>query len=165
MVWLWRCEGSANNLLEAGDKVIPALEYPVDVATGAKLHGKFRSSDIKWDPKPKVVKEVLLQPNQPPLYLLEGQTGDRKITPIAYTKNQLSLVGKNEKLPDPKLIRKEPKQWIVEKIVGKKKEKNKLYYKVRWYGFKSTDDTYEPAVNMRKEVPLLVAEFEKSKKK
>lgn len=156
-------EGSATQLLEAGDKVRPALEYPVDLATGAKLHGKFRSSDIKWDPKPKVIKEVLLQPNQPPLYLLEGNVGDRKITPIAYTKNQLNVVGKNEKLPDVKLIRKEPKQWIVEKIVGKKKLKNKIYFKVRWKGFQEKDDTFEPRATLIKEIPELVAEFEKKK--
>ena len=95
------------------------------------------------------------------MYLLEGQTGDRKITPIAYTKNQLQVVGKNEKLPDPKMIRGKPTQFIVEKILGKKKLKNKIYYKVKWFGYEDAkDQTFEPRATLIKEIPDLIRQYE-----
>jgi hypothetical protein len=156
-----QCADGSCELLSIGDKVRVALEFPKDVATGAKLHGKFRASDIRWDPKVRSIKEVLLQPNQPPLYLLDGNVGDRHIHPVAYTKNQLQLVGQNEKLPDPKVIRGKPKQWIAEEIVGKKKIKNKIHYEVKWFGFQSADNTWEPSSTLKKEVPNLVADYEK----
>jgi hypothetical protein len=155
------CADGSCEMLNIGDHVRVALEYPIDVATGAKLHGKFRASDIKWNPKVRIIKEVLIQPNQPPLYLLDGDVGDRKITPVAYTKNQLQLVGKNEKFPDISVVRGKPKQWIAEKIIDKKKIKNKLHYLVKWVGFSSKDNTWEPSATLRKEVPELIQEYEK----
>ncbi len=129
------CEGDSCNLLSIGDRVRVALEFPIDLVTGAKLHGKFRSSDIKWDPKIRIIKDLLLKPNAPPMYLLDGPVGDRKITPIAYTKNQLNSVAANEKLPNPKVIRGKPTKYIIEKIVDKMKIKKKSFYLIKWVGF------------------------------
>lgn len=154
------CIDGSCELLSIGDKVRVALEFPIDVATGAKLHGKWRSSDIRWDPKVRVIREVLLQPNQPPLYLLDGTIGPRKITPVAYTKSQLQPISSSERLPDPKVVRGKPKQWIAEKLVDKKKIKNKWYYLVKWVGFTSKDNTWEPSSQLKKEIPQLVSDFE-----
>jgi hypothetical protein len=160
-----QCNGDSCNLLGIDDKVRVALEHPIDVAGEKRLHGKFRASDIRWAPKIRTIKEVLMKPNSPPLYLLDGPIGDRNITPIAYTKNQLQLVTKDEKLPDRKVVRGKPKQYIVEALLGKKKINGKIHYLVHWLGFdKPEDNTYEPRTTLLQEVPQLVHDFEQALK-
>lgn len=155
------CEGQSCNLLEIGTKVRVQLDEPIDLLTGEKLHGHFRSTDIRWNPKIRVIKEILIRPGQPPMYLLDGKIGKRDITPIAYTQNQLQKVPESEKAPLPKVIRGKPNTYIVEKIMEKKKEKNKIYYRVRWLGYSAKDDTWEPRSELIKDVPELVGEYEK----
>lgn len=86
-----KCEGDSCNLLKIGTKVRVTLEQPKET-TGQKLHGKFRSVDIRFDPKIRSIKEVLIKPGSPVLYLLDGNVGKRKVEPVGYTKNQLQVV-------------------------------------------------------------------------
>jgi hypothetical protein len=44
-----------------------ALDKPQDITAGTRVNGTFRSSDIRWDPKIRFIKEMLLQPNEPVL--------------------------------------------------------------------------------------------------
>jgi len=155
------CEGDSCNLMEIGTKVRVQLDEPIDLLTGEKLHGHFRSTDIRWNPKVREIKEILIRPGQPPMYLLDGKVGKREVTPIAYTKNQLQVVPADEKPPNPKVIRGKPNTYIVEKIVDKKKEGNRIYYKVRWLGYSAKDDTYELRSELMKDVPDLIKEYEK----
>lgn len=74
------------------------LEAPREVS-GKKLHGKFRKTDIKWNPTVREIKEILLKPGFPPMYLLDGHEGDIKVDPVAYTRNQLQVIPQNERLP------------------------------------------------------------------
>src|SRR5689334_16014432 len=60
------CEGDSCNVLLEGTKVRAILDGPKDVF-GKKLHGKIRSADIKWDPKIRTIKQVLIKPDSPPL--------------------------------------------------------------------------------------------------
>jgi Integrase core domain len=85
------CEGDSCNLLSQGDKVLVALDEPKDVE-GKKLIGKFRSTDMKYDLKIRIIKEIIIKPNFPPMYLLDGKSGDNKVDPTAYTKNQLMML-------------------------------------------------------------------------
>jgi hypothetical protein len=160
------CEGDSCKLLGIGDKVRVALDGPKDVADLKRLHGRFRSTDIRFDPTIRTIKEVLLKPGYPPMYLLDGNVGARKVEPVAYTKNQLQLVDKEEKYPSGDLIKNinNKKTFTVEKLVGHKKEDGKLYLRVRWLGFKEKDDTYEPALQLMKEIPDLVKEYKKQHK-
>ena len=153
------CKGDSCTLLTEGDKVRVQLDEPKDVADGKKLHGKFRASDIRWDPKIRTLKEVILRPNMSPLYLLDGPVSKNKITPIGYTKNQLLPVHENEELPNPDIIRGKPKQYIVEKLLEKKKIDNKIHFLVKWRGFDQKDSTWEPRTNLILEVPELVNSF------
>jgi hypothetical protein len=43
-------------------------------------------------PKERVIKEIIIKPNSPPLYLLDGNIGKKKFEPIGYTKNQLQVI-------------------------------------------------------------------------
>ena len=142
--------GDSNILLNEGDKVRVALDEPHDVATGVKLHGKFRKSDVRWENKDRTVEHILLSPNSPPLYLISGKHS------VAYTKHQLQLIPKGEQLPPLSAQRK----FVIEKILGKKTIKRKLYYEVKWQH--RIEPTWEPANVIKQDVPLLVKQFEKN---
>lgn len=160
------CKGDACNLIPKGTKVRVQLEQPQDVATGKRLIGKFRSTDIRWDPTPRTVKEILIKPGSPPMYLLNGNIGSRKIEPVAHTKNQLQVVPKNEEKPSHKLIAdpKSKHQFVVEKILEKKKVKNRWCYKIKWAGWPEKYNSFEPVKIITEDVPKIAADFEKTLK-
>ena len=99
-----QCDGDSCKLLDIGTKVRRILDQPINAYDGKKLHGKFRSSDIRWKNEPRTITNILLMSGQPPLYQLDDGKGgtDRR---VAYTKNQLQVIPKNEQLPDSKIIR------------------------------------------------------------
>ena len=62
------------------------LDHPIDVYNKKKLGGNFRAGNIKWTINVYKVKEVLLRPGFPPLYL----TTKSKTT--QYTTQQLQVI-------------------------------------------------------------------------
>jgi hypothetical protein len=146
------CKGDSCILLERGDKVRVQLDVPREFVGMKRLHGKFRATDVRFDPKERVIKKVLLNPNQPALYILEGPDE------VGFTKNQLQLISEKEKYPPASVVRGKPSTYVVEKILKKKKIKNKWYYQIKWMSYDET--TWEPAVNIRADVPKMVAAFE-----
>ena len=160
----YQCAGDACELLSEGTKVRVALEAPRDVASDKKLHGKFRSHDIRWEINPREIKQVIIQPNQPPMYLVSDDKGKTDHTQ-AYTKNQLLPVKENEIKAQESKIRpigkkKGAETWIVEKLLNRQKIKNKIFFEVKWKGFK--DSTLEPRTTLVQDVPDLVKEYEKN---
>lgn len=99
-----RCEGDVCKLLEEGTRVRVALEAPIDVATGKKAHGRFRATDVRWHPEPRVIERVVLAPNQPPRYLV-GYPNSDKVERVLYTRNQLQVIPENEKAPSRTVLR------------------------------------------------------------
>ena len=98
----------SGKIIPIGTKVRASLDYPIDVATGKRLHGIFRSSDIRWGIEPRTVTEVLIRPNIPVMYLLDGTKDTRRHTDeIARSFQQLQIIQPNEKDPSKKYIRKE----------------------------------------------------------
>ena len=121
-----KCEGDSCDVLSIGTKVRVALEKPVQVAKNAndsKPIGKFRSGDIRFGRDIRTIKEVLLKPNSPPLYMVNKIEDPNETLMVAYTKNQLQVVQENEKLPDKSIIRDEvvpePRKTRAEKEVEK----------------------------------------------
>ncbi|PMD24277.1 hypothetical protein NA56DRAFT_746430 [Hyaloscypha hepaticicola] len=56
--------------------------------------------------------------------------------------------------------------YIVEKIMGRRKFKGVLHYLVKWKGFEKVKDrTWEPCGRLRVDVPLIVEAFEEKRKK
>ena len=49
-------------LLSEGTRVRVKLDEPISVL-GKKLHGKFRTGDIRWDPEIRTIKKLILSPN------------------------------------------------------------------------------------------------------
>ena len=62
--------------------------------------------------------------------------------------------------PPPSVIRGQPTTYVVQKIIGKKKVKGKIYYRVKWKGYPDSEATWEPRKNLIEDVPILVNEYE-----
>ncbi|MBS1738545.1 MAG: hypothetical protein JSS98_18335 [Bacteroidetes bacterium] len=149
-------------LLSIGTRVRLQLDKPREVYQNQKLSGKFRATDTRWTPDIYVVCDIILDGGQPPLYRVEDMDG--KIMKPAYTYNQLQVVNSTEQAPPPAVIRGEPTQYIVKDIVGKKITKGKVFYKVRWKGYKEEDDTWEPSSELTKipKVNKLIQKYNQS---
>jgi hypothetical protein len=100
------CNGTSCELLTIGTKVRAALLHPVDNVNNKRLHGGFRSTDIRFDPKERVIKHIVIRPNQTIMYLLDSDKENEKYDRQPYTKNQLQVIPENEILPD---IKQQPK--------------------------------------------------------
>lgn len=153
------CDGDSCNLLEIGTKVRVVLDHPVD-AKKDRVHGKFRSGDIRWNEEIRTIKEILLKPAYPPMYLLNGNVGKRKVEPVAYTKNQLQVVQEDEEYPSSDVVKHPEKvnTWRIQKILEKKKIKNKWMLKIKWKGW--PDATWEPYASIKKQLPAVIKEYE-----
>ena len=129
----------SGKLLEIGQRVRIQLDYPINTTNEKRLIGKFRSSDIRWTTQIYKITEVLLKPNQVPMYLTDRPGYET----VAYTKNQLQPVIKKLTVPDPKFIRNEnPEYGIVDKILDKRIENRKKEYLVKWRGFPEDQATW-----------------------
>ena len=128
-----------GKLYKIGQNVRVLLDYPINNTNHARLNGKFRSSDIRFSPQIYKITEVILKPNYPPLYLTD------KNDDVARTKNQLSIVKRNEKEPDAKYIRGNPEFYKVSKILDKRKNERKDEYLIKWKGFDNEHNTWEPS--------------------
>lgn len=108
------------DLLKEGDQVRIVLDNPIDVA-GNKLHGSFRSGDIRWNPEVRTVVYVYMKPNEPVMYFLNGKEkmGNKYVEPFGYTRNQLQRVSIREKDPDEELplFENELNRYEVQKII------------------------------------------------
>lgn len=137
-------------LLDEGTDVRVALDAPKDVATGSKLHGRFRASDIRWEREPTEIKQILLRPDQPPMYLTEQYPH----TPLL--REALQIVPEVENNPPETMSKK----FVVEKLLSRKKIKNKIYFLVKWKGYSNKHNTMEPRTQMMEDVPDMVKKFE-----
>lgn len=132
----------SGKLLKIGQKVRLLLDYPVNNTNQARLSGNFRSTDVRWSQKVYTITEVLLKPGYPPMYLTDANDN------VARTKNQLSVVKKKEKEPNPEFIRDEPEFYIISKILNKKVEDRKTFYLVKWKGY--TEPTWVPSSTLNR---------------
>ena len=147
--------GDELNLLTEGTKVRVLLDKPIDLVDSKRLHGKFRAADIRYNPEPTEITFVELLPGQPPLYCVKNPTG------VMFTKEQLQVASDNENLP-PDTVKD---KFIVEKIIGKKKIKNRINYLVKWKGYDKKHNEYLPRTQLLKEIPDLVNKYENDIKK
>ena len=144
--------------MDIGQKVRIKLDVPKEYINDNKLHGNFRAGDIRWTPEFHTITNILMQPNRPVLYTI-----DDKMFP-AYNRNELQVVTEGDDEPDAKkLIIKNIKgrTYIIKDIIDKKKEKNKIYYKILWKGFKTP--SWELRSELIKSNKDLINDYEKLK--
>lgn len=80
-------------VLDTDTKVRKILDYPIRADNGKKISGQFRTGDLRFSEETYVIKHVILNPNMPPLYMLNKDDDvDKLDTSVAYTRNQLLLV-------------------------------------------------------------------------
>jgi len=75
----------SKDLIPLHSTVRYILDYPLN-ALGDKVDSKFRSGDIRWSRETSEVRRIVLNPNIPPLYILNNKKG------VAYTKRQLQVI-------------------------------------------------------------------------
>ena len=78
---------SATNeeVITIGSKVRTKLDYPINIVNEKRLHGVFRSSDIRWSREIKEISNIILKPGFPIMY----QVGDE---PFSRTRNEIQVV-------------------------------------------------------------------------
>ena len=106
-----------TELLPEGTRVRVRLYDPISIL-GKKLHGKFRTGDIRWDPKIQIIKKLMLSPEQPPTYLLDRSHGKLGVSRCAYTRKELQIVPEHENPPPLSVIRGRPTHYLAERILG-----------------------------------------------
>jgi len=154
------CKDGSCHILPIGTKVRAVYDEPRNIVDDKVWGTKFRSTDLRFNPKIRTIMHVSLKPNSPPLYILDGHGGQMGYDSVAYTKNQLRVVHKNELLPSRDFIRGKQTKYVVEKIIGKKKKNDKIFYKVLWRGYNKDEATWEPRSSLIKQVPESIAAFE-----
>jgi len=140
--------GENQNIIPVDTKVRVILEEPRDIQ-GTKQYGKFRKGDIRWENKTREIEQLSLRPNQPPMYVVDG------IKNVAYTKEQLQVVNPKELPPKEQSIT----HYIVEKLLNKRRFKNKIQYLVKFKNIKQ--ESWENVDGLPKQI---VSEFNKSLK-
>lgn len=152
--------GKDKEVLDIGTRVRAILDNPINYIDEKRLHGKFRVTDIRWNPEIMTIGNIMILPGRPPLYLLKDSKGKLDMS-VAYPKKHLQVVPDDEEDPPSSVIRGNPKTYVAKKIIGRKKKDGKIYYLVRWKGFTSKDDTWERRKNLfGSDIPKLIEDFE-----
>ena len=120
------------------------------IACGTLVHiilpkpkGGFRAQDKRFSDTIYKVENFIIQELNIPMYKIEG------INEKMFYKDEL-LVAKNQN----EINEQAEDEYIVEKINEKKMIKNKVFYLIKWEGFTSDDNTWEPRQELYKN-PLL----------
>ena len=110
---------SNHEILPIGSMVRVALEAPINIVSGKKLHGKFRASDIRYSLKPKKITNYIIKDGYPILYQVEDES-------TGYTRNQLKPM-QTDDVQEQAIKRKEKE--LIKKAVQalmSKETKNKI---------------------------------------
>ena len=160
------CRGTSCKLIDVGTKVRRKLDKPVDITTGKRLVGGFRATDVRWEREPRTVTNVVLKPENPPIYILSG------LSKVGYSKAQLQVVDANEKKVgkgkgvDNVVAEDLPSDLGVPEKIVKKVPKVKglkgVQFLVKWKGFKKPE--YSSYQEMKASNPEMVKAFEKAQR-
>ena len=150
-----------GEVLRVGQKVRVKLDHPIENINDKRVYGKFRVTDIRWNREPRTIMRVLIKPAYPIMYLLDDSKDKTKEERVARTRKQLQLIPDKEIYPNAKELLKDkaPKQYLVEKIIDNKMMKGELYLLVKWAGYSSKHNTYEPAKQLVKDIPDKVKQY------
>lgn len=146
-----RTDKFSRDILDVGTRVRIQLDKPVDYVEGKRLHGKFRTGDIRYTKQIGTITRFFLRPDQPVLYQVDNKTN------VAYTRYQLQVVKANEVKPPTKVQTKH----YAQEIISKRKVKGKMYYTIRWEDDDTTEQDFE---QVKDELPELLKEFNKKNK-
>ena len=162
------CDGDACNIIPNGTKVRVKLDAPINPVDNKPLKGRFRSTDIKFEIKPRTVISISWTPGLPPLYYVNKLDNENIVDmSTGYSKDQLLVVKENEKLNNKNILpiknlNNGHDEYVVEEILKKKKIKNRVYYQIKWKGY--DDLTLEPRSKLIQDIPDMIKQFESNRK-
>lgn len=149
---LCREDTSECEVYKIGDEVRVMLDYPKSFQ-GNKLHGSFRSGDIRWSLKPHIIENVLLMKNRPIRYVVSG------VNDTTYSKFELKPYKEVMKSqPLKKKYEIEDLMWYVT-LYPQKSRKGKKAWFVKWKGYNSDQNMLQFEEDLRKE--LTAEDFKK----
>ena len=76
---------SNEDIITIGSRVRTKLDYPINIVNEKRLHGIFRSSDIRWSRDIKKITNIILKPGFPVLYTIDDENFNR-------TRNEIQVV-------------------------------------------------------------------------
>ena len=104
--------------------------------------------DFRLDTVPRKITRVLFYSGAVPhRYLVNGVDG------ASFTDQELVK------------SKEEVEKHVIKEIVGKKKVKNEIFYKIWWAGKPKKNANWQPKSELIKDVPILIKEYEESLKK
>ena len=127
--------GNIKPKFKVGDVVYFRSEVPLDALGNKQPTTNSRMGDFHYNvSKRKIMKILIFNGKVPYRYMLEG------IPRASFTENELILVPNATE-----------STYIIEDIIGKRKYKNKIQYKVKWKGYPRSEATWEDAEKMNKD--------------
>ncbi|GET53380.1 DDE-type integrase/transposase/recombinase [Rhizophagus irregularis DAOM 181602=DAOM 197198] len=81
------------------------------------------------------------------------------VSRCAYTRKELQVVPINEKPPPDSVIRGQPERFVPEQILRHRIRKGQDQYLVKWERYPDTEATWEPADQLKEDVPDLIRKF------
>ena len=121
-------------------------EIPLDALGNPQPTKTFRIGDLRWYPHPKTIIQIIHDADVGFRYIVSG------IKNTSFTENEIKLA-KNQKNA----------KYEVKKIIGKKKENNKIYYLVWWKKYLKKDSTYELKTTLIEDgLQNMINDYEKS---
>ena len=134
---------------KVGDIVYRKLETPMNVLGHKESTKQFRMGDLRFDVKqPRKITHVFYYSGKIPYrYQLES------IDNVSFTEAQLKPAkGETES------------KYVVEKIIGRKVEKKKNYYLVKWKNYKKDESTWEPEEKLRTDgLGQMIEDYDKTR--
>ncbi len=80
-----------GDLLDIGTKVRILLNHPVNYVDSSKLHGRFRSADVRWSKEIYIIYAVHINPSQPVIYQVKDKDGN-ELGNVGFTRHHLLVV-------------------------------------------------------------------------
>ena len=77
-------------ILKVGTEVRLALDKPMDLVSGKRLHGVWKASDIRWTQDYYKIYGIVFSSGNPPQYVVKDDKGNVK-TNVIYTRQQLQI--------------------------------------------------------------------------
>ena len=146
MQMMWK---TTSPQLEVGDEVLinpHSLELVETKGKGRKLvQRKIGPFEIT-----EVISPTAYRLRLPDTYPMHNVMNIQHITKYHRSPDQ-----QRPRLPNPRDLLRSTEEYEVEKIVGERRIRGKIQYRVRWKGYRAEDDTWQTARDLRNAPELL----------
>ena len=130
-----------QDILPMGTKVRVMLTQPKDYKE-RNVKGHFRAGDSRWGQDQFKIVGYVLDPHAPVLYKL-----NQKLKPhehVAYTRQQLQVVDADEEdVPATILKNHDQDEYVIKKLIDKRKSGSRTEYKIWWKGYPIADSSWQ----------------------